>query len=48
MESIESYKIISEMGKKIKLSWEELAKKYRLDIKTRGIDALAGFILIHN
>lgn len=43
MESIESYKIISEMGKKIKLSWEELAKKHRLDIKTRGIDALAGF-----
>ena len=43
MESIESYKIISEMGKKIKLSWEELAKKHRLDIMTRGIDALAGF-----
>ena len=31
------------MGKKIKLSWEELAKKHRLDIMTRGIDALAGF-----
>ena len=43
MKKVESWKIISKQGKKIKNGWKKLAKKYALDIKVEGLDSLCSF-----
>lgn len=43
MRKIESWKIITKTGNKIKLGWQELADKYDLPIEQWGLPSLAGF-----
>lgn len=43
MEQTKSWKTISEMGKKIKDVWRELARANDLEIQVSGLDALASF-----
>lgn len=43
MRKIESWKIITKTGNKIKLGWQELAEKYDLTIEQWGLPSLAGF-----
>ncbi len=42
MEKIKSWEIISAKGNLIKKNWQELGKKYEIDISTFGISALPG------
>ncbi len=43
MKKKQSWKKISQIGKKIKSEWTHLAKKHKIDIDIFGIDALPGF-----
>ena len=43
MEREESWKMITNTGKKIKKGWKELAKMYELPIEIGGLDALSNF-----
>lgn len=43
MERIKSFDTITSIGKKVKESWLTLANTHNLNIKIRGLDALAGF-----
>jgi len=48
MEKIKSWKIISEIGKKIKKKWSMIAKSNKIDLKIQGLDALPNFIFNSN
>jgi glutamate-1-semialdehyde aminotransferase len=43
MEKIKSWEIISNIGKKIKINWEDLSSKYKLKLKVQGLNALPRF-----
>jgi glutamate-1-semialdehyde 2,1-aminomutase len=43
MKKIESWKIISKIGRNIKKNWNKIAKENSLNIKIQGIDALPNF-----
>ena len=43
MEKIKSWKTISSLGRKIKIKWEALAKKHKLKLTIKGLDALPRF-----
>ena len=43
MEKQQSWKIITNLGRKIFLIWNKLAKKHKLEIKTSGLPSLAKF-----
>ena len=43
MKQLESWKVITQKGKRIKKSWQKLADKYGISISHWGIPALAGF-----
>ena len=43
MEKIQSWKIITEKGKKIKEIWSKLSKLYKLKINIEGLDAIPSF-----
>ena len=45
MEQIESWKIITQIGLKIRESWQQLADKHSLNIEHWGLPALTGFTL---
>ena len=44
MEDIKSWKIITEIGKKMRLGWKSLANKHNLKIKISGLPSLSSFI----
>jgi glutamate-1-semialdehyde 2,1-aminomutase len=48
MERIQSWKIITRLGKKIKSFWFKTSKKYNLPIRIHGLDALPSFDFISN
>ena len=48
IEKIKSYKIISDIGKKIKINWSKIAMNNKLDLKIQGLDALPNFIFNSN
>jgi glutamate-1-semialdehyde 2,1-aminomutase len=48
MKKIESWKIISKIGKKIKLQWEQLSKAHNLNIFIKGLDAICSFSFENN
>ena len=48
MERIQSWKIITGLGKKIKKNWKLLAKKNNLNIRISGLDALPKFEFVGN
>jgi len=43
MEKIKSWKIVSNIGKKIKKNWSIIAKENKVSINIQGIDSLANF-----
>ena len=43
MERIKSWKKITKIGRRIKMKWLKLSKKYKIKIKIQGIDALPSF-----
>jgi glutamate-1-semialdehyde 2,1-aminomutase len=43
MEKLRSWEIITEIGKKIRAGWQELAKKHDLNLQIAGIPALSSF-----
>ena len=45
MEKEESWKVITELGKKIKKRWEEIFSFYEIKSDIWGISALPGFTL---
>tara|TARA_B100001989_G_C24521723_1_gene456234 strand:- start:531 stop:1670 length:1140 start_codon:yes stop_codon:yes gene_type:complete len=47
MERLESWKIISKQGKKIKKGWQSIADSCGIDLNIGGLDALASFSFIH-
>jgi len=47
MERLESWKIISKQGQKIKKGWQSIADSFGIDLNIGGLDALASFSFIH-
>ena len=45
MESIKSWEIITNVGKKVQKRWKELASIYSLDISINGLPAISSFLL---
>ena len=43
MEKIKSWKTISSLGRKIKMNWEVIAKKHKIKLTIKGLDALPKF-----
>ena len=47
MEKNKSWEKIEKIGKKIKKNWLKIAKKYSIDIKISGLDAIPSFVFTH-
>jgi glutamate-1-semialdehyde aminotransferase/spore coat polysaccharide biosynthesis protein SpsF (cytidylyltransferase family) len=48
MEKIKSWKTISSLGRKIKMNWEIIAKKHKIKLTIKGLDALPKFDFNNN
>ena len=46
MEEVQSWKIISSYGKKVKGIWSALAKEFNIKIEIEGLDSLASFTFL--
>ncbi len=48
MQKIKSWEIVSKTGKKIKQSWEKIAKQNNIKIRINGLDAIPKFVFEEN
>ena len=48
MKSLKSREVITRVGKEISNSWQDLAKKYKLDLSVTGIPSMASFKINSN
>jgi glutamate-1-semialdehyde 2,1-aminomutase len=45
MKKVKSWEYVTKLGRKIKIEWDRLSKKYELPISINGIDALPSFVI---